>query len=244
MENGSVPFSRVSTPHPSGTVVVLRDSPELELLLLQRSARDGQPGLWVFPGGKVDASDRRSGAAPADDARRAAVREAAEEAGLALDVLALAPISRWITPELAPRRFDTWFFAAIAPADAAVRVDGEEIASHRWIAPFAALRAHHEHALRLAPPTFVTVTWLAEYEAAGDALHELPARIPAPFRPRIHRIDAGACMLYPGDAGYESGELDAAGARHRLWALADPWHYERTLQVARSEPKASEVHKE
>ena len=36
-------------------------------------------------------------------------------------------------------------------------------------------------------------------------------------------------MLYPGDAGYESGELDAAGARHRLWAVADPWRYERTL---------------
>ena len=47
----------VSTPHPSGTVVVLRDAPELELLLLQRSTRDGQPGLWVFPGGKLEPDD-------------------------------------------------------------------------------------------------------------------------------------------------------------------------------------------
>ena len=117
-----------SPPHPSGTVVVLRDAPGLELLLLQRSARDGQPGLWVFPGGKVDAGDQRSGADPADDARRAAVRETAEEAGLALEAETLAEISRWVTPEIAPRRFDTWFFAAIAPADAAVRVDGAEIA--------------------------------------------------------------------------------------------------------------------
>jgi len=199
------------------------------VLLLQRSARDGQPGIWVFPGGKVDAADRRAGAAPADDARRAAVRETAEESGLVLDPHGLAEISRWITPEIAPKRFDTWFFAALAPADAAVRVDGAEIAAHRWLAPGAALRAHHEHALRLAPPTFVTVTWLAEFEKAAEALRVLPARRPEPFRPRIHRVDAGACMLYPGDAGYESGDLDAAGARHRLYAFTDPWRYERTV---------------
>lgn len=201
----------------------------LELLLLQRSARDGQPGIWVFPGGKVDTADQRPGGAPADDARRAAVREAAEEAGLVLDPHGLVEISRWITPEIAPKRFDTWFFATIASADAAVRVDGAEIAGHRWLAPVDALRAHHEHAVRLAPPTFVTVTWLAEFKRTADALRELPARMPVPFRPHIHRGEAGACMLYPGDAGYESGELGAVGARHRLWALADPWRYERTV---------------
>jgi 8-oxo-dGTP pyrophosphatase MutT (NUDIX family) len=218
----------VNTPLPSATVVVLRDAPGLELLLLQRNARDGQSGLWVFPGGKVDAADRHSGAAPADDARRAAVREAAEEAGLALDPRGLVEISRWITPEIAPKRFDTWFFAVSAPADAAVRVDGVEISGHRWIGAADALRAHHEHVLRLAPPTFVTVTWLAEFEEASQALRELGARMPAPFHPRIHRTDAGACMLYPGDAGYENGELEAEGARHRLWAFADPWRYERS----------------
>jgi 8-oxo-dGTP pyrophosphatase MutT (NUDIX family) len=215
-------------PLPSGTVVVLRDAPGLELLLLQRNARDGQAGLWVFPGGKVDAGDRRGDGEPADDARRAAVREAAEEAGLALDAAALVEISRWVTPEIAPRRFDTWFFAAIAPADTAVRVDGAEISGHRWLAPADALRAHHEHALRLAPPTFVTVTWLAEFATAAAALRELPARRPAPFHPRIHRIESGALMLYPGDAGYESGDLEAAGPRHRLSAFTDPWRYEWT----------------
>jgi 8-oxo-dGTP pyrophosphatase MutT (NUDIX family) len=218
----------VATPLPSGTVVLLRDAPRLEVLLLQRSAREGQPGFWVFPGGKVDAADHRGEAAPADDARRAAVREAAEEAGLALDPDRLVEISRWITPEIAPKRFDTWFFAALAPAGAAVHVDGAEIASHRWIGPKDALRAHHDHVLRLAPPTFVTVTWLAEFHRATDALRELPARMPAPFRPRVHRTETGACMLYPGDAGYESGELEASGARHRLWAFADPWRYECT----------------
>jgi 8-oxo-dGTP pyrophosphatase MutT (NUDIX family) len=218
----------VTTPHPSGTVVVLRDAPDLELLLLQRSARDGQPGIWVFPGGKVDEGDRRHGADPTEDARRAAVREAAEEAGLALDADQLVEISRWVTPEIAPKRFDTWFFATVAPVGAAVRVDGAEISGHRWLAPADALRAHHEHVLRLAPPTFVTVTWLADFKSAADALRELPTRMPTPFHPHIHRGEAGALMLYPGDAGYESGDPEAAGPRHRLSAFADPWRYERT----------------
>jgi 8-oxo-dGTP pyrophosphatase MutT (NUDIX family) len=218
----------VTTPHPSGTVVVLRDAPDLELLLLQRNARDGQPGIWVFPGGKVDEGDRRHGADPTEDARRAAVREAAEEAGLALDADQLVEISRWVTPEIAPKRFDTWFFATVAPVGAAVRVDGAEISGHRWLAPADALRAHHEHVLRLAPPTFVTVTWLADFKSAADALRELPTRMPTPFHPHIHRGEAGALMLYPGDAGYESGDPEAAGPRHRLSAFADPWRYERT----------------
>jgi 8-oxo-dGTP pyrophosphatase MutT (NUDIX family) len=236
----------VSTPHASGTVVVLRDASALEVLLLQRCARNGEPGAWVFPGGKVDAPDCRSGADPADDARRAAVRETAEEAGIALDADALTAISRWITPEISPKRFDTWFFAALAPAGAQVRVDGAEMIDHRWLAPAAALRAHHEHAIRLAPPTFVTVTWLAEFASAAQALDVLPGRMTDPFRPRIHRVPTGALMLYPGDAGYESGEIEAAGARHRLWAVADPWRYERTQAPrsgARSEPQASEAHK-
>ncbi len=217
----------MSEPLPSGTVVVLRDAPSLEVLLLQRCARDDRPGPWVFPGGKVDAADRRDGGPPALQARRAAVREAAEEAGLALEPAALVEISRWVTPAIAPRRFDTWFFATPAEPDVRVAVDGEEIADHRWLSPTAALDAHHAHALRLAPPTFVTVTWLAEFARSADALRVLPGRVPPPFHPRIHRLDGGACMLYPGDAGYESGALDAAGARHRLWAVQDPWRYER-----------------
>ena len=52
-----------------------------------------------------------------------AVREALEEAGLGLSASDLLPISRWVTPEMARKRFDTWFFAAPA-ADEEVIVDG------------------------------------------------------------------------------------------------------------------------
>ena len=218
-------------PKPSGTVVVVRDRADgLELLLLQRTPRQGKPGPWVFPGGKVDAADCRSGADPAEDARRAAVREADEEAGLTLREGSLVEISRWITPEISPKRFDTWFFLTRADADAPIRVDGHEIGDHRWLRPVDALESHHARNLRLAPPTFVTVAWLADFHESESALQTLGERQLAPFRPRITRIDAGACMLYPGDAGYEASDPEASGARHRLWALEERWRYELDLR--------------
>lgn len=221
---------RDRAPAPSATVVLLRDAaPGLELLLLQRAPRaDGRPGPWVFPGGKVEASDRAAAADVARAARLAAVRETHEESGLVLAPDALVPISRWITPEIAPRRFDTWFFLGAVDPGAAVRVDGGEIVAHRWLPPAHALEAHRDRALRLAPPTFVTVTWLAEHRRAAEALRALATDEPTTFRPRICPRPEGACMLYPGDAGYEAGDPDAPGPRHRLWALADGYRYERS----------------
>lgn len=196
--------------------------------MLERVPREpGASGPSVFPGGRVDDADRAGGARGDAVLRRAAVREAHEEASLVIEPEGLVPLSRWITPDLSPKRFDTWFYLAGVPADAEVRVDGEEIGHHRWLAPDAALAAHHARTIRLAPPTFVTVHWLlghASRAAAEAALGPAPV---VTFRPRICRLDEGACMLYPGDAGYEAGDPEAHGARHRLWALAEGWRYER-----------------
>ena len=230
-------MSEPSTPRPSGTVVVVRDTDAgFELLLLERTPRDGEPQPWVFPGGKVDAADLRAGEDEVAAARRAAAREAQEEAGLVLDVETLVPISRWITPEISPKRFDTWFFLAPLRGGASVRVDGGEIQGHRWLSPREALALHEEKSLRLAPPTYVTVTTLAAHAGVEPALRacaecELLA-LPT-FRPRIVRLDAGAVMLYPGDAGYDARDADRPGPRHRLYALAEGWRYERDLEATR-----------
>ena len=72
-------------PRQAATVIVLRGGSEtLEVLLVKRNpAQRFMGGAWVFPGGAVDAGE---------DHRTAAVREVAEEAGLALpDPAALIP---------------------------------------------------------------------------------------------------------------------------------------------------------
>jgi 8-oxo-dGTP pyrophosphatase MutT (NUDIX family) len=215
-------------PRPSATVVVVRDAAAgLELLLLGRAPGQGPPA-WVFPGGRVEPGD-----VVADDpgsvasARHAAVRETREECGLVVDAGGLVVISRWITPAAAPKRFDTWFFLGEAAAPHDVCVDGAEIVAARWLAPAAALEAHHRKDLWLAPPTFVTVSWLSGFARVGAARAALGTDEPLVFRPRIRPVEGGMVMLYPGDAGYEAHDPSAAGARHRLWALASGYRYER-----------------
>jgi len=210
--------------------VLLRDAAAgLELLLLQRAARQGKPGPWVFPGGKVEPADVEAGdPASRESALHAAVRETREEAGLALDRSRLVAISRWITPEISPQRFDTWFFLGAIDTSHEVVVCGSEMVAHRWLAPASALEAYGRGELQLAPPTFVTVSWLLEHARAGEALRGLASAPFITFRPRIHRSPEGAVMLYPGDAGYEANDPAREGPRHRILALPGGWRYERS----------------
>ena len=220
-------------PHPSATVVLVRDKGgQLELLLLERRPRrvGDAPGPWVFPGGKVDDVDIEGDSKDEiAEARRAAVREVTEEAGLHIETDKLIPISRWITPSLSPRRFDTWFFIAAAPSEQSVKVDGDEIARHRWITATDALQAHHEKTISLAPPTFVTTTWVKDYRNATEAIDRLGQAEFLTFRPKICQTPDGTAMLYPGDAGYRDSDPDQKGSRHRLWALQEGYRYERDI---------------
>lgn len=216
-------------PIPSATVVLLRDGDDgLETLLLQRSPYKGKTGPWVFPGGRVEEADLVAGEAHSvETARVAALRETVEESALVVKEAALQLISRWVTPVDAPRRFDTWFFVAAHDEGQSVEVDGEEMIGHRWITPRAALDAPE---VELAPPQFVTLTWLLAYSTMADALRDLAAQDLVTFRPKICRTpDVGYSMLYDGDAGYETGDPAVPGARHRCHAdTGKPLRYERT----------------
>lgn len=217
-----------SEPRPAATVVLIRDGKEaLELLLLERNTRSGkEPRPWVFPGGKIDDTDRVDSLD--DSARRAAVREVKEEAGLRIAGASLVSISRWITPKVSPKRFDTWFFLGQIDSDDEVAVDGGEIRRHRWLHPLDALEAHDRGEMLLAPPTYVTVAWLVEHESAAAALGALRVEPVLTFRPRICVASEGTCILYPGDAGYDDGDPARAGRRHRLWMRPEGWAYERS----------------
>ena len=215
------------TPLPSATVVLVRSGTAgLETLLLQRAGRGGDPGPWVFPGGRVEPDDIVAGdETSVATARLAATRETREESGLHLEADTLGLVSRWVTPEIAPKRFDTWFFISEHDEAQSVQVDGEEMVDHRWIGARDALEADW---IRLAPPQFVTLTWLLDFADARSAVSGLPRREFVTFRPRICPLpERAAVMLYPGDAGYEAGDPDRPGARHRLWADASGYRYER-----------------
>ena len=99
----------------AATVILMRGGAEtLEVLLVRRTPEARfMGGVWVFPGGAVDAEEGAG-----DEAHRAAaVRELSEEAAITLEGPdALVKFSRWITPAEVQIRFDTHFFLEIGRA--------------------------------------------------------------------------------------------------------------------------------
>jgi NUDIX domain. len=221
---------------PAATVILLRDTDAgLETLMLRRNSKLAFGGMWVFPGGRVDADDHMSDGpdAPADPhdfdaARRAAVREAQEEAGLAVDVDTLVALSHWTPPPQTPKRFATWFFVAPAPAGA-VTIDDGEIHEHQWMAPSEAIAQRDRSEIELAPPTWVTLHTLARSATVADALAAAGATDPLRFVTRIAFLEDRMMAMWAGDAGYESGDSETPGPRHRLVMSAGTWSYERDL---------------
>ncbi|MGH3288850.1 MAG: NUDIX hydrolase [Streptosporangiaceae bacterium] len=98
--------------------------------------------------------------------------------GLLLRADLLTPWARWITPEISPRRFDTWFFAAALPARqlAGLAAAGPaatgsgESDSGTWWRPAAALEAARAGQITLLPPTAVTLAELAAYQDVAGIL--------------------------------------------------------------------------
>jgi len=190
----------------------------LEVLLLRRNRKIAfHGGAWVFPGGRVDDGDAHGDEdAELAIARRAAAREAFEEAGLAVAADEMLPFAHWTTPVGLPKRFATWFFAAVIEGDAQVRIDNSEIVDYRWLSPRAALELQAVGELDLPGPTFVTLLGFREIaDGAAMSAHLRDLEIQH-FVPRLLQFDGGRCVLYAEDAGYESLDMDAPGARHRL----------------------------
>ncbi len=186
-------------PRASASVIVVRDGVRgLEVLLVQRNPEQRfMGGFWVFPGGAVDAGE---------DHRAAAVRELAEEAGIAGTApAALVPYSRWITPERIAIRFDTHFFVAAAPDGAQPRVDGAECVDLRWIAPAAAVDAYAHDELALVFPTLTQLQELSAFATVEALLDHAraPGREIRPILPRVVIDGDTRRILVPGEPGYD-----------------------------------------
>ncbi len=216
---------------PAATVILVRDGANgLEVLALRRDSKlSFAGGMWVFPGGRIDPEDEDP-AAPGDvgrAARRAAVREAAEEAGLVVDHESLLWFSHWTPPPISPKRFATWFFLAPAPTGDVV-VDDGEIRDHQWVDPAEALRRRDAGEIELSPPTWITLSQLAAFDSVAEAVDTVAAWEPEFFATRIAVVGDALVALYHGDAGYDRTDASVPGPRHRLWMTNDGWRYERS----------------
>jgi 8-oxo-dGTP pyrophosphatase MutT (NUDIX family) len=192
----------VAVPRQAATVIVLRGGDEtLEVLLVQRTASARfMGGIWVFPGGAIDAADGEGDAAQ----RAAALRELEEEAGILIDDPArLVRFSRWITPAEVSLRFDTHFFLAPMPEGQDAHVDGAEVVAFGWYTPAGALEAHEAGTIQLVFPTIKHLEQLAGFSSAEAVLTYSRGRVVGPVQPRVISEGEHARIVLPGEPGYD-----------------------------------------
>jgi 8-oxo-dGTP pyrophosphatase MutT (NUDIX family) len=129
--------------------------------------------------------------------------------GLTLATDRLAYFAHWITPEESPIRFDTRFFAAVAPPGQDAMADGQEIVDVRWLTATAALEAMRRKEISLRTPTIKN---LEIVDAAGrpdgrdgprataaQIVAALRGRVVPTIRPRILEVEGRPLAVLPGD---------------------------------------------
>ena len=199
MVERAVRWTRDSVPSvaaPAASVILLRDSGHgLETYLLHRHAlMPFAASMVVFPGGRVDPRDSVSGL---DPIRRCAVRETAEETGVVLDEAALLSWARWITPEIEPRRYDTWFFVAVMPADLEAADISGETERVEWSTPREAVAAERSGVIRLMPPTMSILIELADLGSVEAVIKHAQDRQIEEVLPNVVETPDGWQFRYP-----------------------------------------------
>ena len=145
----------------------------------------------------------------------ATLRGLLEASGLRLDLCALRPFARWITPTSEARRFDTRFFLFVADRSLVGAHDDYETTASFWSAPGEILRRFASRELQLAPPTHRTLDVLSGARTLDDAIALSEGACLEPICPRLftQRDALGETMALalPGDPEHEIRQARSAG---------------------------------
>jgi 8-oxo-dGTP pyrophosphatase MutT (NUDIX family) len=130
-----------------------------------------------------------------------------EELVLAADTVHY--VSHWITPELAPKRFDTRFFVTAAPAGQIAHHDEGETIATIWVRPDDALARFEAGEIELLPPTIDNLGKLAAHASTEEVMAWARQVTDVPTVLPIVLIEDGRLLvLRPGDDGYEQALED------------------------------------
>ena len=129
--------------------------------------------------------------------------------GLVLAADTVHYVSHWITPELAPKRYDTRFFVTAAPPGQVAHHDEGETIATIWVRPTDALARFEAGEIELLPPTIDNLEKLGVHSSTEEVMawarqvSDIPTILP------IVLIEDGRLLvLRPGDDGYEQALED------------------------------------
>jgi len=125
---------------------------------------------------------------------------------LTLAVDTLIPWSRWITPPVIAKRFDTVFFAAEFPEGSRVELHEGEISETRWVDLKSISVSEPGSGMRLAPPTTINLLDLQHSQSAHDncaaMLRAEQGRAIASIQPKILTVDGEPWAVFPWDSQF------------------------------------------
>ena len=112
------------------------------------------------------------------------------------------PFGHWITPEVAPRRFDTHFLLARAPSRQHPVPDGGETVALEWASPAATVERARDDGQSIIFPTLLNLMRLAESSDTASAVEAARHRPPFTVLPRVELRDGLRMAVIPEEAGY------------------------------------------
>jgi 8-oxo-dGTP pyrophosphatase MutT (NUDIX family) len=113
------------------------------------------------------------------------------EEGLELAVDRLFYFAHWITPEVAPIRFDTRFFVAEAPPNQEALHDAIETTDSRWIRLEEVTDKRRRGELSVPFPTFCNIKELARFSSVAEVIASTHGKeIPA-IQPLVNMLKFG-----------------------------------------------------
>jgi 8-oxo-dGTP pyrophosphatase MutT (NUDIX family) len=128
---------------------------------------------------------------------------------LALDLL--VPYAHWITPEGMKKRFDTWFFLAVAPPEQLGMHDGKESTDSIWLSPREALEGGDSGRFTLPFPTTRNLIKLGKQPSVAAALADARGSNVVTVMPVVTRDGDKRSLRIPLEAGYDGEVFEMTG---------------------------------
>ncbi len=114
-----------------------------------------------------------------------------QKEGLTLATDKLAYFAHWITPEVAPIRYDTRFFVTAAPSGQDAVFDNQETIDSKWVTPREIIDGRRRGEFSVVFPTFCNVKDLAQYSSVSEVIAStIGKEIPA-IQPLINMLQFG-----------------------------------------------------
>jgi hypothetical protein len=124
-----------------------------------------------------------------------------------LDLAAMTPFAHWVTPEGAPKRYDTHFRLCWLTTEMTAVSDGRETVAAEWLRPREALALGASGRRTVLFPTKCQLDLLAQANSVEEAVAQARARRIVSVSPRMERRPEGTVLSIPAESGYPECEF-------------------------------------